>query len=469
MEIVRKDPLRHIRYVALLFRTEVIRGNAAKRRRFLSRIIYRTAPKIGAFAAITFFFMLFHAARCAFMPRTKAAQAWRYRRWLWATGSLENRDYLKGWITGRYENGPKIVVIGMGSIGDILQITPVLRALREKMPTAQICVLHRSPIAKTVLLGNPHINSVAAADFFQFAQIKRAIESEGAADMAIEIQSISYIATYVRAPKELRHPDFDRMMPDDAFAKAEAFRASWQKEKPPLPAPGEMFSWPVAWRDYQFLDILGLTSGLPINRTAALEFYTAAGDEDILKQISTGHPVVTIQNGADTDVVNWSRATGQRATKLLPLKTWQQVVMLLVENGCTVVQLGTNEDEWVEGVTLDLRGKTTLREAAVVLRDASCHVGTEGGLAHLARAMQTKSVVMFGPTSAFFHGYAQNVNLTASNCSACCWVSRDWFLYCPRGLAEPECMNAHKPAIIVEAVLKLLPAHLREQGQRSEP
>jgi ADP-heptose:LPS heptosyltransferase len=470
MLTIRKDPFRHIRYIMLLFFWEFIRGDEAKRRRFVSRIVYRTAPGLGVYAVFTFLFMAFHAWRCILLPPDARARAWRYRRWLRATFNLENRDYLRSWITDRYASGPKIVVIGMGTIGDILQITPVLKTLREKMPTAHICLLHRSAIAETVLQGNPHINSVSHADFFQFSQIKRAVQTEGAADMALEIQSVSYIVTTVRAPKALRHPDFDRLMPEDIFAQSESFRALWQKDLPPLPRAGENFAWPENWRACQFLDILGKTSGLPIDRDAMLDFYTNSADEGVLKQLPVGRPVVTIQNGADTDVVKWSRATGRRATKLLPLETWKPIVKLLGESGFAVIQLGTDEDEAVEGVATDLRGKTTLREAAVVLSHASCHVGTEGGLAHLARAMNTLSVVMFGPTSAFFHGYAQNINLAASGCSACCWSCRDWFLYCPRGLAEPECMTGHQAETVVEAVMKLASTtgrpKIREPGSK---
>lgn len=60
-----------------------------------------------------------------------------------------------------------------------------------------------------------------------------------------------------------------------------------------------------------------------------------------------------------------------------------------------VLQVGTTNDPLLEGVT-DLRGKTSLRETAAVLSRSHCFVGTSGLLAHLARAVECRSVIIYG-------------------------------------------------------------------------
>lgn len=99
-----------------------------------------------------------------------------------------------------------------------------------------------------------------------------------------------------------------------------------------------------------------------------------------------------------------------------------------------VVQLGAASDLPIEGVT-DLRGRTSLREAAGIMAGARLFVGMVGFLMHLAAAVGTRSVIVYGgrehPTES---GYPENRNLfTELPCSPC-WL---WNT-CPY---EHECMR----------------------------
>jgi len=178
-------------------------------------------------------------------------------------------------------------------------------------------------------------------------------------------------------------------------------------------------------------------------------------DFPVLQQMPKDRRYIVVQNGVDLDVVNWGRAVGQRPTKLLPIPIWEDVVRRLQAKGWYVVQLGAAHDDSIQNVDCDLRGKTTLREAAVVLKHAVCHLGTEGGLTHLARAVETRGVIMFGATSVEFFGYPDNINLTTGGCSSCWLLTKDWYIYCPRNFCEPACMSAHSSSRIVDQVVKL--------------
>ena len=59
------------------------------------------------------------------------------------------------------------------------------------------------------------------------------------------------------------------------------------------------------------------------------------------------------------------------------------------------VQLGSPSDPALP-VDADLRGRTSLREAAAVLANSAAFVGLEGFLSHLARAVDCPAVVVFG-------------------------------------------------------------------------
>ena len=85
-----------------------------------------------------------------------------------------------------------------------------------------------------------------------------------------------------------------------------------------------------------------------------------------------------------------------------------------------IVQLGLAGDPGLPA-DADLRGRTTIREAAAILAGSAAFVGLEGFLAHLARAVDCPSVVVFGGRSKpEIFGYTANANLYEPvDCAPC--------------------------------------------------
>lgn len=112
--------------------------------------------------------------------------------------------------------------------------------------------------------------------------------------------------------------------------------------------------------------------------------------------------------------------------KLWDVSRFQSVVDILREKfHYRVVQLGTIGDPPLKG-TLDLRGKNSLRDDATVLSQSEFFVGLEGFLMHLARAIERRSVIVFGGR---IHsrqtGYTCNENLDSFVDCAPCWQWND--------------------------------------------
>lgn len=125
---------------------------------------------------------------------------------------------------------------------------------------------------------------------------------------------------------------------------------------------------------------------------------------------------------------------------------WARLPELLNGVG-DVVQVGGADDPPFDGAR-DLRGKTTLRDVMAVLANARLFIGLEGFLMHLARAVHTKSVIIFG---GWIHpsrsGYPENMNLfSALPCSPCGYPSHCEF--------DRECMRRITPELVAEAVYK---------------
>lgn len=445
-----KKKIKHVlHYLILLFLTEFIYGSRAKRKRFIGRFtihfysisIYSRLSWI-KFKCVHFFLTPFSL----FCDKNLL-------EWQWALSKLKSKHYLFSWAKERYDSGPKIIILGAGSVGDLLQITPVIKAISHKLPTAQICLLHRSSAAQDILQHNPYLKMIDFADFNTFDRIKRVVKKHGYADLVVEVESVSYFVSYTCAPKHLRHAELNAQMPESFFQAAESQLKHWRAANPASQVNGQ-FCTSKAYKNVHYLDILGITSQLPINRFSNLDFYLNSKiSEDISDFFLTNPRVITIHHGVDADVMLWSRVTKMLPTKMLMATTLKDVVSLLRAEGYVVAQVGVLHDELIEGA-FDFRG-TTFDEAAHLLKNSHCHIGTEGGLIHLARAINTRSVVLFGPTPVDFFGYPQNINLVEGNCSGCWRATKNWFISCPIGFAPAKCMASHQAKKIVEAAIRL--------------
>ena len=103
-----------------------------------------------------------------------------------------------------------------------------------------------------------------------------------------------------------------------------------------------------------------------------------------------------------------------------PLERYQGVVSAL-KHRYDFVQVGSRSDPPLDGA-LDLRGKTTLRGTAAVLHASMAFVGQVGFLMHLARAVDCRSVIVYGgretPAQS---GYPCNENLYSPVSCSPCW------------------------------------------------
>ena len=130
--------------------------------------------------------------------------------------------------------------------------------------------------------------------------------------------------------------------------------------------------------------------------------------------------------------------------KTYPFEKWQTVVDDLSKK-FKIVQIGQKTDQILKNC-IDLTGKTSFREAALLMSKAKLHVGPEGGLMHAANAVGTKCVIVI---TGFIHPrmtcYSNNINI---------WIGKD---HGPCGLkihcekCKKEC-DDHNPKEIVSKV-----------------
>ena len=167
-----------------------------------------------------------------------------------------------------------------------------------------------------------------------------------------------------------------------------------------------------------------------------------------------GKKFITVHDGWDE---NTKTKTGS-STKSYPHEKWSELVTLLKQKfpDYITVQLGgLGNGSDIENIDLNLRGKTTLKEAASLLAASSMHIDTDSGLVHIAVSLGTPCAVLFGPTNVAYCSYSQLSNyiaITPRLCGNCWWSTDDWMETCPRGLNVPECMNSIEPIDIINKI-----------------
>ena len=121
-----------------------------------------------------------------------------------------------------------------------------------------------------------------------------------------------------------------------------------------------------------------------------------------------------------------------------------------------IVQCGGSGDVKVAGADRHYLG-VDLELTKYILANSLLHVGCEGGLIHLATALGTKCLVLFGPSGFYFYAYDRNINLFSDVCTPCMYIRGDGGInICMRGNREPPCMLAHTPKTVCEVTCNYL-------------
>jgi ADP-heptose:LPS heptosyltransferase len=365
----------------------------------------------------------------------------RRDRWLRALTATGATGEIFGLMPHDGEPGPlRILVQGSGGLGDMLYTSAVVRELHAAFAPADIFVLYENTSVEAVFGTNPHVVGALSLQAGPFAALMHAICSLDIFDLVAEVR---YAVTYFTPPLS--------RVPMSFRLRANAASAEWQQYvRYDWPHLNNLFANAVTARGLNKLDLVGLTAQLPIDRHADIDLFIPLPDLAAWPTL-TGAAYVTVHHGADRAMA----AAGGVQTKNLPAALWARSVALLQAQGLLTVQLGEAHEQPIEGIDLDLRGMTTFRQTAAVIKAARVHLDTEGGLVHVARAVNTASVVLFGPTPAAFFGYPQNENVAPRLCGNCWWVTRRWSIDCPRGLASPECMHTQDPSDIAARAVRL--------------
>jgi ADP-heptose:LPS heptosyltransferase/SAM-dependent methyltransferase len=330
-----------------------------------------------------------------------------------------------------------------GGIGDVLLASPLLEALFDELQRCEIDVFYHRPEAAAFVFARARfVRAVHATS--QLASHER--------DYDLSIRTLQFVRYTVRDPAKLERvcPGFTERLREVA-QRFEQVRGLADRQ----PALDGLWGRISVRAGRGVLDNIGFLGGVGVTRDS--ELFLApdpAAHRALEATVGDYGRYVTLHDGFDNAV---SISAGA-ATKCWPLEHWERLTAGLKARspGLRLVQVGAKKSRRIPGVDVSLVDRTSLHEAAWIIKHSQLHVDTDSGLVHVARALHTPAVVLFGPTDPGYFGHACNTNIAATACANCWWSTPDWLARCPRGLARPECMESITPDVVLAHIVQRL-------------
>lgn len=340
-------------------------------------------------------------------------------------------------------------------LGDLLLATPVLAALRQLFPHAHVTALV-GRWAEVTLVRNPDVDTVQACPFPGF---ERQQPPSGWWSPFRPYWLLLGWALRLRAvPYDLAIIGRD----DHWWGAALALLAGIPRRiGVAVPECRPFLTHALPWNPRDHVTRQGLAMVAAAGGVAAEELHGQARFDPPASDLAwadawfatmrpDGRPLVVIHPGT------------AGPTKLWASRHWARVADALADAGALVVLTGGPGEEHLvaqvaslaQSAPVNLAGHTSFGQLAAVLRRATLVLGVDSGPLHLAAAQGRPSVHLYGPGDAGRFGPWGDPNrhrvIRADLFCSPCGV----FSACPRGLAEPECMQRIAVEPVVQAALE---------------
>jgi heptosyltransferase-1 len=320
----------------------------------------------------------------------------------------------------------------------VLHALPTLEALRSAYPEAHITWLVEAAYAP-LLSGHPALDEVWVAPRLRPAELfsgsnpaalRRLVRQLRVRpfDLVVDLQGLIKSAVWVALARSPRKVGYDQTR--------ELSYLPLTERVPPFD--------PEAHAVRRYLNLahyLGAPPALPRFRLCL----DAAADISALIPAEATRPLAVLHPGA-----RWS-------SKLWPAASWARLAEWLRDQGFQVAVTGSRADRELaaslaaqcRAPLLNLAGRTSLAQLAAILRKARLAVTTDTGAMHLAAALGTKVVALFGPTAPWRTGPFGAGHLVVRLGLPCspCFKRR-----CP----EPRCLTDLTPEVVKAACEKIL-------------
>ena len=362
----------------------------------------------------------------------------------------------------RFPSVDRILLIRPDHLGDLLFTTPAIRLLREAFPQARITCLV-GPWSKAVIENNPHVDEISLCPFPGFTRRKKR----------------SFLEPYVillQYARQLRQKGFD-------LAIVLRFDHWWGALLAYLAGIPRRVGYDVAEVRPFLTDIVPYSSGRHeveqnltlVERVSSfgfrvsgcrwrvglwpLEFHLTAEDEGFAKGYLAGHGV------GDGDLLIGIHPGAGAPVKLWRNEAWAQVADTLAQrHGAKVILTGSTKEaplcraiaDEMASKPIVAAGETSLGGLAAIMARCQLVLGVDSGPLHLAVALGTPTVHLFGPVDSHAFGPwgdpAHHIAVTSEmDCIPCNRLD-----YSPTELHQHPCVRNITVEQVLEAVERLI-------------
>lgn len=281
----------------------------------------------------------------------------------------------------------RVLVVRLRSIGDTVLATPALRALRRFLPNAEIDILLEDWVAP-VLEGFTDVNRIITVERGNVASRARvARELRGMRyDVAFNLHG-GTTATILTRATGARHRVGYR-----------SYRYS-RLHNHSAPPSNELWGKPVTHSVEQQLALLGWTgvpvTDLPQTRLAVTDKAARSIEAKLRAEgLSENEPFALFHPAAAFETKQWAPENFARIAEELRKRGLKVVAVAAPAEAETIRALREHSAAPVAAFT-DL----SLPEVTALAARASLFVGNDSGIAHIASAVETPSVVIFGSSN----------------------------------------------------------------------
>lgn len=297
----------------------------------------------------------------------------------------------------------KILVIRLDEIGDVVLSTPFFRELRRNIPKAHITLIVKPAVFNLVELC-PHVDEILTFDWEirgRYGQLKRRLRtfffaliylSRKNFDLAIiprfdaDFYDATFLAYFSRARYRIAYTE-------KATEKKTIINARYD----------QLFTHILSGKDIKHevernLDMLKFMGGQ--TQSDHLEMWLGKEDERFAEELlnagsySTSSSFIAIAPGARTESRRWP------IQNFLDLIEWlireRYCSKALIIGGPEEEDLGIIIEDSLGSSVINAVGKTTLRQAAALIKRCRLFIGNDTGTMHIAAAVGTPVIEISG-------------------------------------------------------------------------
>jgi len=327
----------------------------------------------------------------------------------------------------RFDN---ILIIKPGAIGDLLQLTPVIRALKSRFPQAGISLLVGSPSTAELFKYNAHVRETLVFD---------------KAGAHKSFRALLQLWRLLRVKKYDLVVNFQRSNLKTWFLASAAF-------------PCRVLVYHKARTRTVHAVVNYLETVAPLGIEAAkldLELTLSAGERSFAAKAvsslgSAGRPLIALNPGASHPVNRWATDRFAALSDMLAQKLDARVILI---GGKEDVHLADEIAAKSGSKPLNMAGRANLLQLGALLEQCDVVVSGDTGPMHIAAAVGTRVVALFGAADPARTGPVGGGHRIIQAADVPCVPCRS--RSCSNGTFL-ECMEKISPPLVFETIRDML-------------